>query len=60
MDVDYPRVYDLIYKRAIASQMNAATGVTRTITVASTDGVAEFSAVNTRIDYKGFLEVYDD
>ena len=60
MDVKYPVMYDLIYRRTIASQMDAATGVTKTIIIKSTDGKAEFSASSTRIDYPGFLSVYED
>lgn len=60
MDPKYPAVYDLVYRRSIASQMDAATGVTRTITVKSDDGKAVFTSSSTRIDYQGFMSVYGD
>ena len=60
MDAKYPIMYDLIYRRAVASQMDAATGVTKTIIIRSTDGRAEFSASSTRIDHPGFMDVYED
>lgn len=53
-------VYDLVWRRTVASQMDAARGVTKTIRIESTDGEAVFSTASTRIDYKGFMEVYDE
>lgn len=53
-------VYDLVYRRSIASQMNAAKGVTRRMTITSDDGRAVFSTSSTRIDVPGFMSVYRD
>lgn len=53
-------VYDLVYRRTVASQMSPATGTTRRITVKSKDGKAVFTASSTRIEHRGFLEAYDD
>lgn len=53
-------VYKLVWQRSVASQMDAATGTTTTITIKSTDNEAIFSVASTTIDYKGFMEVYDE
>jgi DNA topoisomerase-1 len=53
-------VYDLVYRRSVASQMDPARGVTKKITITSTDGKAVFTTASTRIDDPGFLKVYDD
>lgn len=53
-------VYDLVYRRTVASQMGPATGMTRKITVKSKDGKAVFTASSTRIEHKGFMEAYDE
>ena len=56
-------LYDLIWKRTVASQMADARGTTATIRISgnSTDGrVAEFSASGTVITFRGHLAAYDD
>ena len=56
-------LYDLIWKRTVASQMADARGTTATIRLAatSTDGRdAEFSASGTIITFRGHLAAYDD
>lgn len=53
-------VYDLVYRRTVASQMSPATGTTRKITVESKDGKAVFTASSTRIEHRGFMEAYDE
>jgi DNA topoisomerase-1 len=59
-DAKAGEVYDLVYRRTVASQMNPARGITRKITITSSDGKAVFTTSSTRIDDRGFLSVYDD
>jgi len=58
------KLYDLIWKRTIASQMADAKGSTATVTVSAgptTDGsVAEFVASGTVITFRGFLSAYEE
>jgi DNA topoisomerase-1 len=56
-------LYDLIWKRTVASQMADARGQTATIKLGavSTDGRdAEFSASGTVITFRGFLAAYEE
>jgi len=56
-------LYDLIWKRTVASQMSDARGTTATIRLGgeSSDGRnAEFSASGTVISFRGHLAAYDD
>ncbi|WP_432572064.1 type I DNA topoisomerase [Kineococcus sp. SYSU DK005] len=57
------RLYDLIWKRTVASQMHDARGTTATVRLgaASADGRdAEFSASGTIITFRGFLAAYEE
>ncbi len=57
------KLYDLIWKRTVASQMADAKGVTASVAIAATvaDGtVAEFSASGTVITFRGFLQAYEE
>ncbi|OJX74460.1 type I DNA topoisomerase [Leifsonia sp. 71-9] len=61
------RLYDLIWKRTVASQMADAKGQTASVTVEATitegtlDGtVAEFTASGTVITFRGFLNAYEE
>ncbi|HEX3806532.1 MAG TPA: DNA topoisomerase, partial [Gaiellaceae bacterium] len=57
------KVYDLIWKRTIASQMEDARGQTVSVRIAGTasDGrVAEFSTAGTVITFRGFLLAYEE
>ncbi len=59
---DY-RLYDLIWKRTVASQMHDARGTTATVRLGATtaDGRAvEFSASGTIITFRGFLAAYEE
>lgn len=60
LDAKAPQFYDLIFKRTVASQMTPARGITKKITVSSSDNKATFRASSTTITEKGFLRVYDD
>ncbi len=56
-------LYDLIWKRTVASQMADARGTTATLRIGgvSSDGKdAEFSASGTVITFRGHLAAYDD
>ena len=57
------RLYDLIWKRTVASQMADARGSTATVRLgaASSDGRdAEFSASGTVITFRGFMAAYEE
>ncbi|WP_223694406.1 type I DNA topoisomerase [Leifsonia poae] len=61
------RLYDLIWKRTVASQMADAKGQTASVTVEAkiVDGpvegtVAEFTASGTVITFRGFLNAYEE
>ncbi len=61
------RLYDLIWKRTVASQMADAKGQTASVTVEAkiTEGeldgsVAEFTASGTVITFRGFLNAYEE
>ncbi|GAA3303816.1 type I DNA topoisomerase [Glutamicibacter nicotianae] len=56
-------LYELIWKRTVASQMADAKGFTATIKLqgtASDQRVAEFSASGTVITFRGFLSAYEE
>ena len=61
------RLYDLIWKRTVASQMADAKGQTASVTVEAriTEGpldgtIAEFTASGTVITFRGFLNAYEE
>ncbi|MFD1715493.1 type I DNA topoisomerase [Amnibacterium flavum] len=58
------KLYDLIWKRTVASQMADARGSTATVTIearpAGTDTLATFSASGTVITFRGFLQAYEE
>lgn len=62
LDRDELRLYDLIWKRTVASQMADAKYETTTVTIAvAADGQnAEFTASGTVYTFKGFLEAYEE
>ncbi len=59
---DEQRLYDLIWKRTIASQMADAKYETTTVTVAAEipSGTVELTASGTVYTFKGFLEAYEE
>jgi DNA topoisomerase-1 len=60
---DELKLYELIWKRTLASQMSDAIGTTMTVRFGAeaTDGRdAEFSATGTVIRHRGFLAVYEE
>lgn len=56
------KLYDLIWKRTVASQMADAKGQTATVTIeAQADGrLAELTASGTVITFRGFLHAYEE
>ncbi|MET0302914.1 MAG: type I DNA topoisomerase, partial [Microbacteriaceae bacterium] len=57
------KLYDLIWKRTVASQMADARGSTATVTIAAATadaGHAEFTASGTVITFRGFLSAYEE
>jgi DNA topoisomerase-1 len=57
------KLYELIWKRTVASQMADARGSTASVTVAGTTvdaGTAEFTASGTVITFRGFLSAYEE
>ena len=63
LTADEFKLYDLIWKRTIASQMADARGQTVSVRIAGTasDGQnAEFSAAGTVITFRGFLLAYEE
>ncbi len=57
---DQRKLYDLIWKRTLASQMSAAQLERTTVEVRSTDGDTGLRATGQRIVFDGFLKVYDE
>lgn len=62
LDRDEQRMYDLIWKRTVASQMSDAKYETTTVTleVQAAGRRAEFTASGTVYTFKGFLEAYEE
>lgn len=62
LDRDEQRLYDLIWKRTMASQMSDAKYETTTVTLEITAGGrrVEFTASGTVYTFKGFLEAYEE
>ncbi|MFT4030418.1 MAG: type I DNA topoisomerase [Protaetiibacter sp.] len=57
------KLYDLIWKRTVASQMADAKGSTATVTIAADGGEgshAEFTASGTVITFRGFQAAYEE
>ena len=54
------KLYDLIWKRTIASQMEAARLERTTVDVGSADGQVELRATGQVMLFDGFLKVYDE
>ncbi len=57
---DQRKLYDLIWKRTIASQMEAARMERTTITIGSDDGQVELRATGQVVLFDGFLKVYEE
>ena len=59
-DPDQRKLYDLIWKRTIASQMEAARMERTTIDFASADGQVELRSTGQVVLFDGFLAVYEE
>jgi DNA topoisomerase I len=57
---DQRKLYDLIWKRTIASQMEAARMERTTVTIASADQQVELRATGQVVLFDGFLKVYEE
>jgi DNA topoisomerase-1 len=55
-------LYDLVWRRTLASQMEDAVGKTATLRIGATDagGEVEFAASGTVLTFRGFLAVYEE
>jgi len=60
LDSDHARLYDLIWKRALASQMESAEQERTTVDVASADGKTALRATGTVTLFDGFLRLYQE
>ena len=59
-DTDQRRLYDLIWKRTLACQMESARFERTTVTVASRDEQVELRATGQVVLFEGFLKVYEE
>ena len=60
LDSDHARLYELIWKRALASQMESAEQERTTVDVISADGRATLRASGTVTLFDGFLKLYQE
>jgi DNA topoisomerase-1 len=60
LESDQRRLYELIWKRTVASQMEAARLERTTVEIASADGAAGLRATGQVVKFDGFLRVYDE
>ncbi len=60
MEPDMARLYELIWKRAVASQMEAALIERTTVEIPSTDGRAVLRATGQVVKFDGFLTLYQE
>ena len=59
-EADQRKLYDLIWKRTIACQMEAARLERTTVDIASQDGEVELRATGQVVMFDGFLRVYEE
>ena len=59
-DADQRKIYDLIYKRTIASQMAAAQLERTTVDVGSADGQVTLRATGQVVLFEGFIAIYEE
>ncbi|MEO0820602.1 MAG: type I DNA topoisomerase [Pseudomonadota bacterium] len=60
LEDDERRLYELIWKRAVASQMAAARLMRTTVEIADANGRAGLRATGQVVDFDGFLAVYEE
>ncbi|MCL7406596.1 type I DNA topoisomerase [Paradonghicola geojensis] len=59
-DADQQKLYDLIYKRTIASQMAAAQMERTTVDISSSDGQVILRATGQVVLFEGFIAIYEE
>ena len=60
LEADQAKLYDLIWKRTIASQMAAAQFERTTVDVTSADGQVSLRATGQVVTFDGFIRVYEE
>jgi DNA topoisomerase-1 len=60
LDPDQARLYELVWKRTVASQMSAAVFDRMTVDIDAGQGAARLRAVGTAVAFDGFLALYDE
>ncbi len=60
LDADEKKLYELIWRRTIASQMESARMERTTVTIMNADKSAELRATGTVVLFDGFLSVYQE
>ena len=60
LDTEQRRLYELIWKRAMASQMESARLQRTTVDVSSPDGQVTLRATGTVVEFPGFLKLYEE
>lgn len=60
LEADQEKLYELIWKRAVASQMAAAKLDQTSLTIADTSGQHQFRASGSVVVFAGFLKVYHE
>ena len=60
LDADHARLYELIWNRVMASQMESARVESTAADIAASDGGATFRATGTVILFDGFLRLYNE
>ncbi len=60
LDSEQQRLYDLIWKRAMASQMESARLSRTTVEIAARDGSSNLRTTGTVVDFPGFLKLYEE
>ena len=60
LDKDQTKLYDLIWKRSVASQMSSAKIERTTIDISSEDGQVELRSTGQIVKFDGFLKIYEE
>ena len=60
LDGDQAKLYELIWKRTMASQMENARVQRTTISISGADGLTGLRASGTVITFAGFLKLYEE
>ncbi|WP_417461102.1 type I DNA topoisomerase [Kordiimonas sp.] len=60
LDADEMKLYELIWRRTIASQMESAVMERTTVTILNSDKSAELRSTGTVVQFEGFLSVYQE